>query len=69
MDLFHPSGHGRRRRRKTTHYAEGLIEVSGDGSFSLSSLLPGHVTTHVDSQNQPGSFRNKVRNITNSTNS
>ncbi|KAK7085293.1 hypothetical protein SK128_010257 [Halocaridina rubra] len=38
LDLRHPSGHGRRRKRKTTIYAEGLIEMLDDGtSFSPST--------------------------------
>ncbi|XP_042242564.1 uncharacterized protein LOC121879839 isoform X2 [Homarus americanus] len=49
LDLFQPSGHGRRRRRKTTYYAEGLMEASGPENVTLSSHLPGRTTSHADS--------------------
>lgn len=45
LDLFQPSGHGKRRRRKTRHYAEGLIEVSEGHNVSLSTLLPSRTTS------------------------
>ncbi|XP_071548439.1 uncharacterized protein [Panulirus ornatus] len=45
LDLFQPSGHGRRRRRRKTHYAEGLIEVSASHGESLSNLLPSRNTS------------------------
>nr|XP_045626445.1 uncharacterized protein LOC123775357 [Procambarus clarkii] len=48
LDLFQPSGHGRRRRRKPTHYAEGLLEVSEGNNVSLSTLLPGRTTSLTD---------------------
>ncbi|XP_042883766.1 uncharacterized protein LOC122260513 [Penaeus japonicus] len=41
LDLFQPSGHGRRRRRrKTTFYTDGVLEVSASHGASLSALLP-----------------------------
>ncbi|XP_064102943.1 uncharacterized protein LOC135213043 [Macrobrachium nipponense] len=49
LDLRHPSGHGRRKRRKAVLYADGLIEMVDDGSSFLSTLLAGRETSALQS--------------------